>query len=80
MNWEAALDHLISFVVLVMAGLTVLTIAYMGIEDILEEQAVAVAQPVLVAFDVSDRTDGLIVARDGTTGLLYAIEVKSSER
>ena len=73
---ERLLDVLESLVVLVMGGLMILSIAYLCIEDILEEQAVAAAQPVLVAFDVSDRTDGLVVARDGTTGLLYAISPK----
>lgn len=73
---ERLLDALESLVVLVMGGLMILSIAYLCVEDILEEQAVAAAQPVLVAFDVSDRTDGLVVARDGTTGLLYAIKVE----
>ena len=73
---ERLLDVLESLVVLVMGGLMILSMAYLCIEDILEEQAVAAAQPVLVAFDVSDRTDGLVVARDGTTGLLYAIKVE----
>ena len=73
---ERLLDVLESLVVLVMAALTFWAMGSRVIEDALEEQAVAAAQPVLVAFDVSDHTDGLVVARDGTTGLLYAIKVE----
>ena len=73
---ERLLDGLVSLVVLVMAALTFWAMGSRVIEDALEEQAVAAAQPVLVAFDASDRTDGLVVASDGTTGLLYAIKVE----
>ena len=70
------LDALAYLVALLFAGWAFWGMGGMVLEEVLEEQAIASSRPVLVEFDVSDRTDGLVVARDGTTGLLYAIKVE----
>ena len=76
MKWEAALDHLISFVILVAASVLFWYIGTYAIED---EEATA-THPVLVEFRPENRDDGFVMVRDDKTGALYAIKVESKRK
>ena len=80
MNWEAALDHLISFVVLVTAAALFWCMGTFAVKDVLENEEAASAHPVMVEFHPENRNDGLVMVRDGETGTLYAIKVESKRK
>ena len=80
MKWEAALDHLISFVILVAASVLFWYIGTCAIEDVLGNEEATATHPVLVEFHPENRDDGFVMVRDGETGALYAIKVESKRK
>lgn len=80
MNWEAALDHLISFVVLVAAAALFWRMGTFAVKDVLENEEATATHPVLVEFRPENRNDGFVMVRDDKTGTLYAIKVESKRK
>ena len=79
-NWEAVLDHVISFVVLAAASALFWYIGTCAIEDGLRNEEATATHPVLVEFRPENRDDGFVMVRDDKTGTLYAIKVESKRK
>ena len=80
MKWEAALDHLISFAVLVAAAALFWYIGTFAVKDVLGNEEATATHPVLVEFHPENRDDGFVMVRDDKTGTLYAIKVESKRK